>query len=240
MPRRSLTFQQACDYLRVPEQALRDAVKYGEVPSRRHGSEVYLDDVDLDTWGSRRILSLRLRDLIPEHLAATRRDVKEVAQDILLPGLLRPAYIELDARSKTRKSVIRDLVDQADALELLCDPADMLRQLEEREAFSSTALPGGIALLHPHHPDPYLIVEPFMLVSRNLRPVWFGAEDDTPTDLFCLVCCGENMRHLHVLARLCMMIRETSLLDGIRAAESVEALAETFYAAERDVLTRRY
>ena len=157
---------------------------------------------------------------------------------MLLPHLLKPGYVALDARSKTRKSVIRDLVDMAEARELLCDPADMLRQLEEREAVSSTALPGGIALLHPHHPDPYLITEPFMLVARNLRPIWFGAEDDTPTDLFCLICCGENMRHLHVLARLCMMIRETDVLSEIRSAETAEALTEAIYAAERAVLAK--
>lgn len=77
-----------------------------------------------------------------------------------------------------------------------------------------------------------------MLVARNLRPIWFGAEDDTPTDLFCLICCGENMRHLHVLARLCMMIRETDVLSEIRSAETAEALTEAIYAAERAVLAK--
>lgn len=235
---RQLTFKQACERLRIPEQTLRDAVKYGEVPCRKHGSDVVFDANELDAWGSRRILALRHRELVPEHIASTRQDVKVIADDVLLPHLLKPGYVALDARSKTRKSVIRDLVDMADARELLCDPADMLRQLEEREAVSSTALPGGIALLHPHHPDPYLITEPFMLVARNLRPIWFGAEDDTPTDLFCLICCGENMRHLHVLARLCMMIRETDVLSEIRSAETAEALTEAVYAAERAVLAK--
>lgn len=235
---RQLTFRQACERLRIPEQTLRDAVKYGEVPCRKQGADVVFDANELEAWGSRRILALRHRELVPEHVASTRQDVKVLADDTLLPHLLKPGFVTLDARSKTRKSVIRDLVDIADARELLCDPADMLRQLEEREAVSSTALPGGIALLHPHHPDPYLITEPFMLVARNLRPIWFGAEDDTPTDLFCLICCGESMRHLHVLARLCMMIRETDVLADIRAADSAETLVESVYAAERAVLSK--
>ena len=66
---------------------------------------------------------------------------------------------------------------------------DLLAQLEEREALASTALPGGIALPHPHHQDPYLITEPFMLLARTRKPIWFGAPDDAPTDLFCLICC---------------------------------------------------
>lgn len=233
---RQLSFQAACARLRIPEQRLRDAVKYGEVPCRRQGDDVVFDADALDAWGSKRILSLRRRDLLPEHLAATRQDAKTPAQDILLPHLLKPEYVELDFAAKTRPGAIRDLVAKAESLDLLYDPVDLLRQLEEREALSPTALPGGIALPHPHHQDPYLIAEPFLLLARARRPIWFGAADDAPTDLFCLLCCGENMRHLHVLARLCLMIRETDLLGALRAAATPEEAAEAVFAAERAVL----
>ena len=76
-----------------------------------------------------------------------------------------------------------------------------------------------------------------MLVARTQRPVWFGAEDDSPTDLFCLLCCGENMRHLHVLARLCMMIRDTALLDALRAASTAQEAQEAILSSEREVLS---
>lgn len=235
---RQLSFRQACERLRIPEQTLRDAVKYNEVPFRWQGDEPVFDADALDAWGSRRILALRDRDLASEHSASTRMDVKSPTEDTLLPLLLKPEYVELDLRAKTRKSVIRDLVDMAERLELLYDPADLLRQLEEREALSPTALPGGIALPHPHHQDPYLIAEPFMLIARARKPVWFGAGDDAPTDLFCLVCCGEHLRHLHVLARLCMMIRDTDFLAEIRTAETPEALIAAACADERAVLAR--
>ncbi len=234
---RQLTFQQACEHLRIPEQVLRDAVKYSEVPFQRHGSDPVFIKSELDAWGSRRILALRQKELLPEHTAAIRQDTKIITENVLLPRLLQPSYINLDFRAKTRSSVIRDLVDMADRLELLCDPTDMIAQLDERAAFASTALPGGIAFLHPHHPDPYLIMEPFMLIGRTQRPVWFGAEDDAPTDLFVLICCGEDLRHIHVLARLCLMIRETALLDEMRQAESPEKLVKAFYACEQKLLS---
>ncbi|MEG1480239.1 MAG: PTS sugar transporter subunit IIA [Kiritimatiellia bacterium] len=233
-----LSFKQACEWLRIPEETLKNFVKYDEVPHRKQGDDVFFDAEELDAWGSRRILMLRQKELLPEHSASTRLDVKNIADDLLLPQLLKPAYVTLDFRAKTKKSVMRDLVDLADGQGLLYDPVDLRRQLEEREAVSSTALPGGIALPHPHHPDPYLITEPFMIIARNLRPIWFGAEDDTPTDIFCLICCGENLRHLHVLARLCMMIRETHLLSELRLATTADELVEAAYAAEREVLTK--
>jgi excisionase family DNA binding protein len=238
MPHRQLSFKEACARLRIPEQTLRDAVKYGEVPCRKQGSEPVFKASELDAWASARILALSPKALLPEHTASTRMEVKEVKDDILLPQLLKVEYIDLDFRAKTRKSVIRDLVDAADEKGLLCDPADLLNQLEERESVSSTALPGGIAIPHPHHPDPYLIMEPFMLIARARKPIWFGAEDDSPTDLFILLCCGEGMSHLHVLARLCMMVRETEILDALRSAESPEVAADALFAAEREVLAK--
>lgn len=231
-----LTFRQACAHLRIPEQVLRDAVKYREVPFRKQGNEVFFDATELDAWGSRRILALREKELSPEHTASTRLEAQACADDVLFPQLLKPAYVDLDFRAKTRTSVLHDLVDFAERLELLYDPADLFTQLEARESFSSTALPGGIALPHPHHQDPYLIAEPFMLLARAQRPVWFGAEDDSATDLFCLICCGENMRHLHVLARLCMMIRDTQLLETLRAIKTPEDAMKAFFSSEREVL----
>lgn len=235
---RQLNFREACEALRIPEQTLRDAVKYGEVPYRKQGDDVVFDGDELEAWGSKRVLALRAKELAPLHSASTHKAVKTPTEDILLPSLLKVGYVELDFTAKTRKSVLRDLVDRAEALELLYDPADLIRQLEEREEASSTALPGGIALPHPHHPDPYLITEPFMLMARARKPVWFGAEDDAPTDLFCLLCCGENMRHLHVLARLCMMIRDTDWLQNLRAAGTPEEALEVTFAAERAVLAK--
>ncbi len=233
---RQLSFDQACEHLRIPPQVLRDAVKYNEIPCRKQGTDPVFDAAEIDAWGSRRILALQLKDLASEHKASTRKEQHQPIDDILLPHLLRPEFVELDFRAKTRKSVMRDLVDMAEAQSLLYDPTDLLEQIEQREAVSSTALPGGIALLHPHHPDPYLIAEPFMLLARTNRPVWFGAEDDAPTDIFCLICCGENMRHLHVLARLCMMIRDTNVLTQLREATTVDEAVEHLYAAERTVL----
>ncbi|MBQ9693710.1 MAG: PTS sugar transporter subunit IIA [Kiritimatiellae bacterium] len=238
MPHRQLSFKEAYQRVRIPEQTLRDAVKYGEVPHRKQGTDVIFKASELDAWASARLLALSPKTLLPEHTASTRMDVKNLKDDIILPQLLKTDYIDLDFRAKTRKSVIRDLVDAADAKGLLCDPADLLNQLEEREAVSSTALPGGIALPHPHHPDPYLIMEPFMLIARARKPVWFGAEDDAPTDLFVLLCCGENMSHLHVLARVCMMVRETTILEKLRAAETPDEAMEALLAAEHEVLSK--
>ena len=238
MPHRPLSFKEACARLRIPEQTLRDAVKYNEVPHRKQGAEPIFSASELNAWASARILALSPKALLPEHNASTRMDVKEVKDNILIPLLLKVEYIHLDFNSKTRKSVIRDLVDVAAEHGLLCDPADLLQQLEEREAVSSTALPGGIAIPHPHHPDPYLIMEPFMLIARTQKPIWFGAEDDAPTDLFFLLCCGENMSHLHVLARLCMMVRDTDILTNLRAAETPESVMEALLASEHEVLSK--
>jgi excisionase family DNA binding protein len=45
-----LTFQEAATYSRVPEKTLRDAVKAGEIQSRKIGRGFKVRRVDVDTW----------------------------------------------------------------------------------------------------------------------------------------------------------------------------------------------
>ena len=87
---RQLTFRQACERLRIPEQTLRDAVKYGEVPCRRQGDEVVFDADELAAWGSRRILALRGGRVLTEG----------GPKEVLTPELMRELYgVEVEVSS---------------------------------------------------------------------------------------------------------------------------------------------
>ncbi len=232
----ALNVAQVCRLYHIPEATIRRLVKFDEIPHRKRGDDPVFFRDELDAWASRRLLALQERPLAEEHTLGTRAQTAKPQDDILIPALLSPDRITLDLAARTRHGVLRDMVDLAAATDCLYDPPDLLRQLEEREAICSTAMPGGIALLHPHHQDPYLIGAPFMVIGAARQPVHFGAPDNAPTDLFCLVCCGEARRHIHTLSRLAMMIRNTSLLGAARSAGSTQAVFEAFCAAELAVL----
>ena len=58
-----------------------------------------------------------------------------------------------------------------------------------RPAIFAARLPGGMALLHPRHQDPYMFETSLVMLGRSIQPIPFGTIDGQPTDLFFLICC---------------------------------------------------
>ena len=128
------------------------------------------------------------------------------------------------------------MVRLAENTNLLIDSVELLKSLKEREQMCSTALAGGIALLHPRHHDPYLFEDSFVVLGRTVQPIPFGSPDGTTTDLFFLVCCQDERIHLHVLARLCMLCYHTSVLLDLREAKTPAEMLKSLIDAEEDVI----
>jgi mannitol/fructose-specific phosphotransferase system IIA component (Ntr-type) len=97
-------------------------------------------------------------------------------------------------------------------------------------------MPGGVAFLHPRQQQPYLLQSSFMVLGRTIQPIHFGAPDDRPTDLFFLLCCQDEVLHLHTLARLCLIVLKTELLDQLRAGTDADAMHECLLNAEQTVI----
>lgn len=69
-----------------------------------------------------------------------------------------------------------------------------------------------------------------------MQPIFFGSQDGGKTDIFFLICCMDDKLHLHVLARLCMLIHGTDLLKDLRAAETSEEMYDMLRNAEKVLL----
>ena len=139
--------------------------------------------------------------------------------------------------SKTKASVLRDLVALAETTGQLNDPKTLVDSLAAREELCSTAMPGGFALPHQRTQEPYLLETSFLVVGRTIQPIHFGAPDGEPTDLFFLICCQDDRLHLHILARLCLMAMKTEVLAQLRAAADAPAMRDVLIAAEAEILT---
>ncbi len=157
-----------------------------------------------------------------------------------MPDLLTPEFVAPALPAKTRASVLREMTALADKTGRLWDRPGLLAALEAREALCSTGLPGGLALLHTRNPEPYLFESLFVVLGRTVQPIPFGAPDGQPTDLFFLLACPDERLHLHTLARLCLMVQKTQLLEQLRQAPDAQAMYESLIAAEQTVLAQRH
>jgi nitrogen PTS system EIIA component len=236
MPYRFLSQDEAAQYLNLSRFELDQLVKDREIPFESRGDRILFRRQALDEWASQRILSATPKRLAAYHQEASER-TRALRQDAVLAELIRPERIDAAMSAKTKASVLRDLAALAARTGWVCDPPELVQSLQAREALCSTAVPGGVAFLHPRSQQPYRFEASFLVLGRTVQPIHFGAPDGQPTDLFLLLCFQDDKLHLHTLARLCLMAQKTNLLANLRSAEDGAGLYAALIAAEQEVVS---
>jgi PTS system nitrogen regulatory IIA component len=236
MPHRTFNVDEVARYLHVTVDEVQRYVRERSIPHEERGGRLVFKRCELDAWASRRILGASEKRLKTYHRQSSASVQTFSKQHAIMPDLLRVEGLAAALASRTKASVIRDMVKLAERTELVNDAADLLKSLEERERLCTTALPGGVALLHPHTHDAYRFSDSFIVFGRAVQPLPFGSPDGSTTDLYFLVCCQNDRLHLHVLARICMMCHHTDLLMKLREAHDAAALFKALLAAEQEVI----
>ena len=239
MPFQLLDLDGVANYLHLTTADIEQRVKDREIPFEKRGDRIVFRKTEIDAWASQRILGLPGQRLAAYHQKSTRHMENILPQEAMLPEMLRSGAIASAMTSKTRASVLRDLVALADKTGHLGDPKTLLASLEAREELCSTGVPGGFALPHPRSHEPYLFETSFIVVGRPIQEIHFGAPDGQPTHLFFLLCCQDDRLHLHTLARLCLLALKTKLLDQLREAPDAETMRQFIIAAEQEILGDR-
>ncbi len=239
MPYQFLDLEGVANYLHLTPADIEQRVKDREIPFEKRGDRIVFRKAEIDAWASQRILGLPGQRLADYHTETTRFTRKILPQETMLPGMLEAGAIASAMSSKTKASVLRDLVALAEKTGHLNDPKSLLTSLEAREELCSTALPGGFAVPHPRSHDPYLFETSFMVVGRPVQEIHFSAPDGQPTQLFFLICCQDDRLHLHTLARLCLIAQKTKVLDRLREAPDAQTMRDALIAAEQEILADR-
>ena len=231
-----LTLDAVAEYLHLTADDIAHRVKCNEIPHEKRGHRLVFSKDEIDLWASQRILRLPGQRLAEYHRKSTRGTREILPRRTLLPEMLQPGFIAPALPAKTKSSVLHEMVTLAAASGRLNNPQDLLASLTAREALCSTGMPGGFALLHPRVPDPYLFETSFIVLGRTVQEIYFGAPDGQPTSLFFLICCQDDRLHLHILARICLMARQTAILDQLRQSPDSAAMHACLLAAEEAAL----
>ena len=236
MPHTTFTVDQLADYLHVDRRHVEEFLQAGDLPHTVRGGRTYFQRAEVDAWASQRVLRLPGEGLDWYHRKTTAGTREQFPEGALVPVLMSSPGIDLGLTSKTKASVIRDLVALADRTGRVFDSRELRESVGAREALGSTALPGGLALLHARQHGAYRFDGSFVVLGRTIQPIPFGAPDGRATQLFFLVCCQDDRIHLHTLARLCLLARETDVITRLAAAADPAGAYDALLAAELTVL----
>ncbi|NLB66728.1 MAG: PTS transporter subunit EIIA [Lentisphaerae bacterium] len=236
MPYRVLNLAEAAEFLHMAEVEVEELARRGEIPCERHGPRLIFRHQELDEWASKRLLDLAEKPLRDFHRETTAHYHDLSADAEIIAKLIRPEWIEPALQSRTKASVIRDMVTLADRTGYVFYLSELHESLVEREKLCSTALTGGLALLHPRNHEPYMFEDSFVVLGKTVSQVPFGSPDGSTSDIFFLICCQDDRIHLHVLARLCMMCHQTSLLFEMRGLDDPKEIYRLLAESERQVI----
>jgi len=236
VPYRTFSLNEAAEYLHLPPIDIEQLVRQKEIPFEQKGKRIVFRKIDMDAWASRRILGLSDKKLTDYHKTTSAKANNTTDCRTIIFDLTKLPAIKTDLASRTKPSLLRDMVALADKSGLLLNTKGLLQSLELRESLYSTALADGFALLHPRHHDPYMFEDSFIAFARTIRAIPFGASDGKETDLFFLICCQNDRLHLHVLARLCLMCRQKNFLLRLRQAAAPADIHECLRLQELEAV----
>lgn len=236
MPFQVFNLEAVADYLNLSPADVEQRVRDRVIPHEKRGNRLVFRKGEIDAWASQRIMGFSSDRLAAYHEKSTRHARSFLSHETILPEMLAAGTIAPAMTSRTKSSVLHDLVALAEQTGQLNDPKTLLHSLEAREELCSTAMPGGLAVPHLRGQEPYLFETSFLVVGRTIQPIHFGASDGEPTQLFFLLCCQDDRLHLHMLARLCLMAMKTELLAQLRAASDAIDMQKVLLTAEQGIL----
>jgi PTS system nitrogen regulatory IIA component len=236
MPHRTLTLDELADHLHVGRRHVERLLKEGDLPCVMRGGRMIFQRDEIDAWASQRLLRLPGQSLDWYHKKTMEGTRQLFPRAALIPVLLQPEYIDLELPAKTRAGVIRDMVGLAESTGRVFEARELRDSVEAREGLCSTALPGGLALLHARQHQPYRFEGSFIVLGRTIQAIPYGAPDGRASQLFFMVCCQDERIHLHTLARLCLLALKTKVMAELLTIPDAATAYAALVAAETAVL----
>ena len=199
----------------TPTQVSRMAER-GRLPGRKISGQWRFSHAEIHHWLEERIGASDEQALVTVEDVLQRAEIPADGEPVSLSSMLPIESIALPLTSRTRNSVIRDMVQLVAQTGLLWDPDKMVEAVRAREILHPTALDNGVALLHPRRPLGSVLAEPLLALGRTYQGVPFGGARGSLTDVFFLICSVDDRGHLRVLARLSRLIGVQDFLPTLR------------------------
>jgi nitrogen PTS system EIIA component len=136
--------------------------------------------------------------------------------------LLSPDGVIANLKANSKKQALQELSARAARITGQQERV-IFDTLLERERLGTTGVGNGIAIPHGRLPG---LDRLYGLFARMERPVDFDSIDEMPVDLVFLLLAPESAGadHLKALARVSRLLRDKSICEKLRGAESGDAL----------------
>jgi PTS system nitrogen regulatory IIA component len=230
-----MTIEDVARMLGADVRRVERMAKRGEIPCQKVGGQLRFNRAQITEWLQRSMGAMSHNHLAEVDAGITTQRQTPQDEAIIAP-LLRVEAVSTNLGSRTKNSTLRELVALAEKTGLVVDLQALQEAVIHREELCSTAIEYGVAIPHPRRPLPEAIAEPILVVAKTSQGIAFGAPDGRLTTLFFLIASQDDRHHLHVLARLCRMLRDENFLARLEAAETSDEIIDLMKQRELEVI----
>lgn len=217
-------------YLHITPQQVEKLASRGKVPGRKVQGKWIFSFAEIHHW-----MEQRMGLMEDGELQRVEASLNPETHESPLTQMLSAESISIPLRAKTKRSVIEEMVSLCDATGMLWDSDRMVEAIRAREELQSTAMPNGVALLHPRRPLSNVLGEPLMSLGVSPSGIPFGGRRGL-THVFFLICSTDDRGHLHTLARLTRMFQDDQFVPQILVAESADEAKSIFDQTEAELI----
>ena len=205
-----MTLAEMADYLKIAKRSLLRMAQAGDIPGTKIASQWRFMRSVIDDWMISRMKNLPAGEL--------EKLIQSDKVPLPLYRLLPVELVGLDILPGPKKQVLEQLLDVLAAGGLPVDRRVFLSKLLDREDMVSTAIFPGIALPHFRKPEECPLPEPRIVLGICRQGTDFDSLDGRPTHVFFLICAGNVVVHLKIIAELALLFRRGSLVEELLAA----------------------
>lgn len=220
---RPMGLAEVASYLKITEERLSEMAESGGIPAVKQDSQWQFLRSVVDDWligYMSRLSKEELHELIASE-----------GSPVSLKSLVRPELVELDLRPDSKRGILQRLVRVLEHASLVseAEASRLLDRLVDREEMVSTAIFSGVAVPHPRNPQESLVKRPAVVLGVCPSGTDFDSLDMEPTYVFFLVCAGNELLHLKLIAEISLLLRKRDLVPRLAAAsDPLRAVTELF------------
>lgn len=221
-----MTLAQCASYLHLSENTVLKLARNSNLPGMLVEDRKWCFRLDrVDEW--------------LQQIGTTEEELEEIPDGMRVPleELVPESAIIGDLRATSALGAIEELAARAYSNNWLHDKPWFIGAVVERESLASTAMEGGVALLHTRSQASDKIARPFIIVGRSYNGIDFGAPDGKPTFLFFLLGLKYDKLHLPVLGRLARTMRNPGAVAKLRSLPSISKMRALLLKEDAGAMT---
>jgi PTS system nitrogen regulatory IIA component len=230
-----LNLKDSAEFLHLSPDQVEKLARSEGLSARHVKGQLVFSKRELHDWLSQKLLGSKPKSINKFH--DNVKDLNKSSQkdaDLFLSQFLEPKSISPDLHAKTKGSLLKELVGLAAKSDLVTDESELLQLIEERENLCSTGLVNGVAIPHSRTHSEYLIHDSFLVIAHVPGGIPFGAQDGDLTDLFLMPCANNDRIHLHMIARIALLLQKTDLADELRDCDTVREMEKLVRKVEAE------